>query len=383
MNYKSEHILKWLSKIFCIIFFSLLTFFFVADIISEDKATSDTENRVLAQFPDFTLKSVISGKFMTRFEEYLSDQFVFRDISVASKTVISRLLGKTEINDVYMGRDNRLFEVPSVLSDDVINKTLRAVNAFAENSKIENRFFILAPNASEVYTEQLPWLLKLPSQEQQIFDIYSLVNENYITVDAVSILKSFSEDKNLYFNTDHHWTSDAAFLVFKEFMKKADIEYDESEYEYFVLGDSFFGTLASSSGIFERGDELTAILPKDINGTYYIYNYDTLEKSVSVLNKDKLGEKNQYEVFFGGNFGRIEIQTDNLNHKNILIIKDSYANCFIPLLIPHFEKIVIIDPRYFNGNLQFVLEDDAFSHLLFLYNLNTFAEDTSIFEILK
>ncbi len=383
MTNKKNGVLRILSIVLCIVFFSFLAFFAFADILSEDKAMSDSENRVLTQFPELSIDSVLSGKFMSRFENYLSDQTVFRNISVAAQTVFSRILGKTEINDVYTGRDNRLFEVPANIKNENVNKTLEAVNSFADNSGIENRFFILAPNSSEIYTDELPWLLNLPSQEQQICEIYSKTSEKYITVDSVNALRNCRETKNLYFRTDHHWTADAAFLVFDEFMKSAEINYDKLDYEEFCLSNTFFGTLSSSSGIYERSDELKVILPKGIDGKYYVYNYDTQEKSVSVLVESKLSSKNQYEVFFGGNFGRIEILSDNMNDKRILILKDSYANCFIPLLIPHFEKIVIIDPRYFNGNLQYILEDNDFSHLLLLYNLNTFVEDTSVVDLLK
>ncbi len=382
MHFKKDSITKLLSIIVCIIFFCVLLVISVADVVAEDKAVSDTENRVLAQFPDISIKSVFSGKFMSRFEEYLSDQSVLRNFSIKSKTVISRLLGETEINGVYLGQQNRLFEVPSEISEEMLKKTTDAINSFVENSEIKNKYFILAPNASEIYYEQLPRFLKLPSQGEQIRDIYSELSENFVDVDALSVLCNTDGDKNLYFRTDHHWTADAAFVVFKEFMKAAEIDCDEKAYSRINLSNSFYGTLASSTGIYEKGDELTAVIPNDSAVKYYVYNADTLEKNASVLCEDKLSQKNQYEAFFGGNYGRIEIHTDNLNRKNLLIIKDSYANCFIPLLIPHFEKIVIIDPRYFNDDIQHILEDNAFSHLLFLYNLNTFVEDTSVCEVL-
>ena len=91
-----------------------------------------------------------------------------------------------------------------------------------------------------------------------------------------------------------------------------------------------------------------------------------------------LKKKNQYEVFFGGNFSRIKISTKNANGKNLLIFKDSYANCLIPLLIPHYESIVIIDPRYFTGDIRDIVSDTDFSDVMFLYNLNTFLEDSVI-----
>lgn len=382
MDNKISRIKKILSILACSIFFSFLGVMLIAGILEEDREISESENRVLASFPSFTVSSLTDGSFMTKFEQYLSDQFYGRDKIVSTKTVISRLLGKTEINGVYLGKDNRLFEVPSEIDSDKILKTISAVNSFSENSEIENQYFILSPNASSVYSQYLPDYLKLTQQETQIEEIYSLLNTDIKKINAYGALKNAENEKDLYFRTDHHWTSDAAMLVFAEFMNAADILYAENDYERIVLSDSFYGTLSSSSGIYEKADILTAYLPKNIDGSYYLQNFGTLEKSVSVIYPEKLKEKNQYEVFFGGNFSRIQIQTENLNSKKLLIFKDSYANCFIPLLIPHFEKIVVIDPRYFNDELSYILQDNDFTHLLFLYNLNTFAEDSLLSDVL-
>ena len=66
----------------------------------------------------------------------------------------------------------------------------------------------------------------------------------------------------------------------------------------------------------------------------------------------------------------------------LLLFKDSYANCLIPMLTPYFSKIVVIDPRYFNDSLAAVMDETPFTHVLFVYNLNTFLEDQSLAEVL-
>ncbi|MBR2417270.1 MAG: hypothetical protein IKB12_01435, partial [Clostridia bacterium] len=67
----------------------------------------------------------------------------------------------------------------------------------------------------------------------------------------------------------------------------------------------------------------------------------------------------------------------------LLIIKDSYANCMIPMLTPYFSKIVVVDPRYMTDSIHGVMEEYSFSHVLFLYNLNTFLQDTSLENAMK
>ena len=32
------------------------------------------------------------------------------------------------------------------------------------------------------------------------------------------------------------------------------------------------------------------------------------------------------------------------------MVKDSFADCFIPFLTPHYREIVVVDPRYLQRN---------------------------------
>ena len=64
------------------------------------------------------------------------------------------------------------------------------------------------------------------------------------------------------------------------------------------------------------------------------------------------------------------------------MFKDSYANCFLPLLAPYYREIVVIDPRYYTGKLSSVMSDKQFADVLFLYNANTFIEDRMLAGVL-
>ena len=370
------------SVLFSLVVVAFLVAVFATEIIVPDKQYSETENRYLESAPVFSAASLKDGSFMDAFESWLSDQFPVRDKIVSVKTYISRSLGKTRINDVYCGENNRLFEVPSTVNESKLQSTIDAINNFSGTCNIENKYFLLAPNASYVYENELPSGLVCSNQNKQIESIFSTVGAGVNCVDVSLLLKNSAGDSQLYFRTDHHWTSYAALIAFEELARVMSVEADKVSYEKFTFSNAFSGTLASSSGIYETADILSCYVPENIQGTYYVQNYDKQEKTASVFDFTKLDTKNQYEVFFGGNFSRILIRTENLNEKNLLIFKDSYANCFIPLLIPHFENIVIIDPRYYTDNIDYVLQDTEFTHLLYLYNLNTFLEDSSLKDVL-
>ena len=107
------------------------------------------------------------------------------------------------------------------------------------------------------------------------------------------------------------------------------------------------------------------------------------EKTASLFFKDKLQQKNQYEVFMGGNYDKVIISTVSQSGRSLLLIKDSYANCMIPMLTPYFSKIVVIDPRYLTDSLDSIVKENDFSHMLYLYNINTLLEDNSLVPCLE
>ena len=86
------------SIVFVLIIFGVL----VLSVIMPDREKSESENRVLKQFPSATLSSIFDGTFMKNFETYMNDQFPFRDKLITFKSGFERMLGKTEENGVYI-----------------------------------------------------------------------------------------------------------------------------------------------------------------------------------------------------------------------------------------------------------------------------------------
>ena len=88
----------------------------------------------------------------------------------------------------------------------------------------------------------------------------------------------------------------------------------------------------------------------------------------------------KYAMFLHGNNGLSRVEGDG--EGKILVIKDSYANAFIPYLIPYYEEIVIVDPRYYYDDLDELIESEEISETLFLFNMNTFCTDDSLQQML-
>ena len=57
------------------------------------------------------------------------------------------------------------------------------------------------------------------------------------------------------------------------------------------------------------------------------------------------------------------------NGRTLLVLKDSYANCFIPFLVDHYQYVYVIDYRYYEGNLTQFVKDKKVNDVILLNNM--------------
>ena len=150
------------------------------------------------------------------------------------------------------------------------------------------------------------------------------------------------------------------------------------EYDVYPVSTTFSGTLASKSGYHKAEDTIEIYVAKDVNTDCVVNYIDEQRKTASIYDSTALDQKDHYEVFFGGNFSRVDISTPNEQNKNLLLLKDSYANCFVQFLLPYYRNIIMVDPRYYYDDLDLLIESNGITDILFLYNVNTFMTDTSL-----
>lgn len=369
---------------FCLVIFGVSGL----HIATEDNKFSESENRVLGEFPKLSVATIADGSFMRDFETYLTDQFPFRDGIISLKTLADRIVGKNEENGVYIGKDGFLFDSQTSLDSKHIKEIGNAVLSFKEKHSDLETAFILAPNSTYVYSEYLPEYLELPDQRWLIRAVHKQIDDETILWPAAAkILKKNASEAQLYYKTDHHWTTRGAYLLFKEICLGWELEESskavDKRFKFYEVSNTFEGTLASTSGVHSTKDRVEICLPKKSEGTYVVNFESSGEKTASLFFKDKLQQKNQYEVFMGGNYDKVIISTVSQSGRSLLLIKDSYANCMIPMLTPYFSKIVVIDPRYLTDSLDSIVKENDFSHMLYLYNINTLLEDNSLVPCLE
>ncbi len=382
---QGKNAVKLLAVVFIVIFFLLTAGLGVYSFVAKDREFSDSENRVLASMPSFSLNSIISGKFMEEFETYLADQFPFRDEAISVKTFTDRIFSKREENGVYIGKEGFLFDSQTAYDKKGNAEKLSLIDEFSRKYKDTKQLIVISPNSSYVYKEYMPYNKKLSDQSVIIDSIYSsLQSKRLRKLDAVSILQDEKEKgTQVFYKTDHHWTTGGAYSVFVGIADHWKLNRDDVTHVFYPVSTDFEGTLSSKSGVHDFKDTVEICVPAKAGGSYVVSYESQQRKTTSFFDKEKLSEKNKYEFFLGGNYDKVIVTTLSPDRDTLLIVKDSYANCMIPMLTPYFSKIIVVDPRYMTESIHSVMGEHDITHVLFLYNLNTFLEDTSIVPVFK
>ena len=121
-----------LPVILCFVLF--IGAFTILHLALPDSARSENENRMLARAPKFSFRALFSGSFTEDFEDYVTDQFPFRDKWLDLKSRAERAGGKTENNGVFFCREDTLISRFQTPSESALDSAQRAVDSLAENT---------------------------------------------------------------------------------------------------------------------------------------------------------------------------------------------------------------------------------------------------------
>ncbi|MGN0362030.1 MAG: DHHW family protein [Bilifractor sp.] len=354
----------------------------ILNLLVPSRTFSADENRNLAQRPKLTASALASGDFFKDFNSYISDQFVGRDVWMNIRSLGVALLGNQESGNVFFGKDGYLMAKPVVPDTGAVDGTVQAVNDFAGRHKDLQISMLLVPDAASILTDKLPANAPAGDQITDIRNFENRMDSSIHSIDAVSALQKNKEQK-IFYRTDHHWTSLGAYEVFLGGAGILGIDSPITDNKVYTVTNSFQGTLASRSGRHIAHDSIEIYQPQGTDVEYYVNYPDTGEKSASMFDSGKLKEKDQYQVFFGGNHPLVEIHTTANNGRNLLVFKDSYANSFMQFLYPYFQNIIMIDPRYYYDDVETALTSYGITDVLFLYSADTLFADTNLTDTLN
>ena len=360
-----------------LIFLAFIGVFFILNLVLPDRQFSEQENRYLQMKPEFSFKSLFYGDYTSKFETYTTDQFTFRDEWITLKAASELALGKQENNDVHLCENGTLIAGYERPENSALDANMSALNTLVENTDAEV-YFALIPDKSDLYASLLPKNAPNDS-EKEVID-YCYAQSNATNVDMYSALGEHT-DEYIFYRTDHHWTSLGAYYGFSALAESMGFDCPalDSYADRHVISEEFYGTTWSSSGFSWVGPDTMEIFvnePEGLKVTSYpegspvegkLYDFSFLEK------------KDKYSTFMGGNCPLHEIVTGNEGKPSLLIIRDSFTDSLLPLLLDDFSEIHVLDLRYYRASLKSYIEQNDFDSVLVCYSVSNFSTDSNIF----
>jgi len=328
------------------------------------KTFSEMEKRYLAEAPDFRWKTVFSGEWGRQAEDYLTDHVTGRNLFVGINAYMELLAGRQQLKDVWLV-DGKLLEAPVAMDEKAISRNMKAINTFAET--LESKVHVMVvPSAGwsagvEGYTD-----------EDTLHAIYAATGE-YVT--AVPVEEIFRGKPELYYNTDHHWTSQGAYNGYAAFMKAVGGESRAVEDFQVTVAENFQGSTYSRSALWLTPSEAIELWKGSDQLT--VTNGETEGVHQGIFYRERLEEADKYTVFLDGNHSIVRVQNPEKQGK-LLVIRDSYSNCLGGFLAESYGEVVLIDLRYYRQAVSELVKQEGFDDVLVCYSCANFLTDTNL-----
>ena len=338
---------------------------------------SDMENRYLQKRPQISLGSLADGSFMESFETYTNEQIPLRDLFVKCKAVFVWATGSSENDGIAKGADSYLFDKVNATSDQLY-KNIAAIKNFASSTN-RDIYVCVAPTSTWVNAARLPKgmpvLDEVSANNELTFALKDIDNAHMIY-----LYERLSEhaDEQLYYRTDHHWTTKGAGYAYEAIADKMGFERkDITQYTRHVA-DDFYGThYAKYKGIFVEPDSIEYY---DVPILGLVLEKRTVD---NLIDKEKLSGYDKYAAFMYGNDGMYKVDAAKGEGRDLIVLKDSYANCLIPYLVMNYDSITCIDLRYFGGSVEDVLASDEDADVLLMYNWTFVNDDNHFYKLVS
>ena len=378
--------LKKILKYPVVLAFFLFIFLFTAvDLVKPDREYSEFENKYLTQRPEFTLASFLNNEWTSKYETYLNDQFVLRDDWITLKSICESMLLKIENNGIAYGADDYLFEKFTTLVGDSLAQFERNVgyektfiDTYGETVPIT---FTIIPNAYMILPEKLPEGLTQVDQAAYTAPIYEAVGDKAQVVDFTGALTAH-KDEYIFYRTDHHWTTLGAYYAYAAYAESLGMEPVALDSLSGIEVPDFYGTYFSKAKKFDAVADTITYYPiadagviidgQEADGWYDLSKFEVRDKYAAFLRGN-----NGYTVIKSG----VREAPEGQEPSKILVVKDSYANSFVPFLLYNFDEVHVVDLRYSAVSMKELLSTENFDQVLLMYNFMNLVTDTNLYKL--
>ncbi len=352
------------NKIICILLAVLLFGLSGFAVLRPKDEYSASERRQLAQMPPVSVKTILSGTFMTEFEEYTLDQFPLREAWRTLKALTNKYIyNKTENNGIYE-LDGYYADGQYPLDEKSMAYAVKIFNS------VYDRYF--AQGDYNVYFSLIPdknYFLQEDAKQLRVdYDRYKeIVRDELSRFSYIEIFDTLQIDS--YYKTDTHWRQEKIQPTADRLLQGMNMTKSiDPAYEIKELDVPFYGVYYGQ-----------AALPAEAETIYYadtdrfadvkVYDHEN-RKDIGVYDFEKANGKDPYEFFLSGPLSLVTVENpDAATNRELFLFRDSFGSSIAPYFIDSYAKITLIDIRYLaSGMVGNFIKFSEGADVLFLYS---------------
>jgi hypothetical protein len=371
------------------LFPGFLFLFAIVSLLAPQQIRSELENRTLAAMPALSARALISGRFAEDLDNYLLDRFPLRDAWAGLGSATDFLLGRKDNGRVYFGDDDWLFSMDSI-DFKQLDANLGYIRGFVETASRERPGLAVSvlpvPAAWNIARDMLPAFAPADDEDAAMSRIRESLGDLALVCDPTrDLADAFRSGTPVYYRTDHHWTARGAYIAYRSWAKRCGLTATpESGFAVRAVSETFYGVNASKASlpwtapdrmeVFERKGAPPLRMTVETGGDGVAVRVED-----SLYETKFLAQRDKYAYFLGGNNPVVTIDTEAGSGRTLLVLKDSFAHCFAPFLTEHFDRVILVDPRYYREGLARFFRENDVTDLLFLYSAAQLANDRNLF----
>ena len=427
-------------KLRIFLFVALLTVGCVVGFLTFLRPTvSESEGRTLTTFPSFSLKSFLSGDYTSQVSLWYSDSYPGRDSMLDANGELKSLYGIHTVS--FEGGDveadtidpNEDFTMPEFttrpegendtgfeeetspvdgqvingfyaegktgyelyyFNKDLTDRYIKTVTQVAVDLKGLATVYDMVVPAACCYGlsaektaslgasngfEGIDYMYSRLEAYSRILQDEGMLTTPIVTLDVGDTLGAHYDNEYIFYRTDHHWTGLGAYYASRFFLDTVGRSYPSLDYYTEVEVGNFLGSLYrhTQSEVLKKYPDTTYAYKTPAVQTITIYTDG--EYRTAPLIDENVTSSNKYLCFSGGDVAYYEMHNENITDgSKILIIKESYANAFMPMLVDSYEYVYAVDYRFWRGDLTSFVRENEIDTVLFLNYLVCTVDDYSI-----
>lgn len=347
------------SNLMIIITMSLFFFgMFTWTVLANTPDYSDSERRVLADFPKISLESILDGDFAEDFDKYAVERFPARDVWRSIKAYASKALLQMDNNGIYT-TEGHISKLEFPMNTQMLDHGCSVIQGINEKYIKDNKvYFVIVPDKNRYLAEESGHLLI----DYNKFTDYMTSKLDF--AEYIEIADLLNADD--YYYTDSHWKQESIIDVAQRIANNMGASLID-DYTSRRATETFEGVYLGQSALRWQPDTINYLTNETIyKAEVSIQGVDGIK---SVYDLDKVNSKDPYEIFLSGNQSIVTIKNQyNDSGKKLIMFRDSFGSSLAPLLIEAYSEITLVDVRYVPSDLVGEYVDFDGADILFIYS---------------